>query len=316
MQVDTDKLFDPKYFDHISCNLCGASDTQADVIFKPDEDNIPRTEEQLSKVYSSSSGHVLYERVIRCRNCGLIYISPRPKIPLIVGGYSTAEDHRYVSQERGRRISFEESLRTIKHFCKRGRLLDVGAASGIFMKMADDAGYETCGIEPSAWMCEAAKRLYDIEVFPGVLDEAGFEESSFDIATLWDVLEHVPDPMATLKEVRKVLKPGGLLLISYPRIDDFLARLFGRKWWFLLSVHLFYFTQETLSRYLECLGFNRMLHMMLFQRLEYSYLVERLEVYSRTLAKIAQLPYRIPGVQGLLIPYFASQYLMVARKSP
>ena len=193
-------------------------------------------------------------------------------------------------------------------------MLDIGAAAGMFVKVAQDAGYEACGVEPSVWMSNFAKERYGVTVFPGVLEDARFDDASFDIVTMWDVLEHVPDPMATLREVKRILKPGGFLVVNYPRIDDPLAKIFGRKWWFLLSVHLFYFTPKTLLSYMEKLGFEKIAHRPHFQKLSYDYLVERLSVYSRFLAKAAKMLYIIPGFKKILIPYFASQYLMILRK--
>ena len=306
-------LFNPEFFEYVSCNLCGADNKQADVVFEADTDKIPKTKEDIMNLYSASSKEIFYERVVRCKKCGLIYISPRPKAKLVVSGYSYAKDEQYVSQEKGRIITFGNCLKIVKKMRGNGRLLDIGAASGIFVKLAADEGYDALGIEPSVWMCELAKRLYNANVLPGTLDDTEFEDDSFDIITMWDVLEHVPDPMATLKKVKRILKPGGFLIVNYPNIADPLAKLFGRKWWFLLSVHLFYFTPETLSSYMKHLGFEKTLHKMHFQVLSYEYLVHRLNEYSKTLAKAAKLPYIIPGFRKLQVPYFASQYLMAGR---
>ncbi len=307
-------LFNPEFFDHVSCNLCGADDTKTDILFDADPNKVPKSKKDLINIYSSSSTNIFYERVVRCKRCGLIYVSPRPKPQLIRDGYSLAEDKQYISQERARFLTFKNSIKTLKRLRDNGRLLDIGAASGTFVKTAIEAGYDACGVEPSAWMCEIAKKYYGVTILPAAVEEMKFPDNSFDIITMWDVLEHVCDPMNTLKEAARILRPQGLLLINYPRIDDVLARIFGRKWWFLLSVHLYYFTPKTLSLYIERLGFEKLGHRAHLQMLEYAYLVERLSVYSAALAKIARLPFIIPGFKKILIPYFASQYLMIARK--
>ncbi|MFH1754037.1 MAG: class I SAM-dependent methyltransferase [Candidatus Omnitrophota bacterium] len=305
-------MHNKEFFEDIPCNLCGSGDV--DVVYEADTEKIPKTREDFTKIYSSSSSEIFCERVVRCRRCGLIYISPRPKKDLILKGYSSAEDETYVSQERGRFITFKKCVEIIKRFSPSGKLLDVGAAAGIFVKAAADAGYDACGVEPSGWMSTTAKERYGVTIYPGVLQEQRFDDSSFDIVTMWDVLEHIPDPMAALGEVRRILKPGGLLVVNYPRIDDFFAKIFGRRWWFLLSVHLFYFTPGTLHQYMEKTGFERIAHRPHFQLLAYNYLVERLSAYSPFLAKVARAFYVIPGFKKILIPYFASQYLMIARK--
>jgi ubiquinone/menaquinone biosynthesis C-methylase UbiE len=314
MQGYNDKLFNPEFFEHIPCNLCGANDTDADMLFDADTQRIPKTKSDFIKIYSSSSSSIFYERMVRCRKCGLIYLSPRPKKEIIINSYSLSEDKQYISQEKGRQLTFKNCLKTIKRFCQEGSLLDIGAASGIFVKAAVDAGYKACGLEPSEWMCEFARKHYNVTLLPGEVENAKFKDNSFDIITMWDVLEHIPDPMNTLKEVKRILKPGGFLVINYPRIDDPLSRIFGRHWWFLLSIHLFYFTPKILTAYMEHLEFEKILHKMHFQILEYGYLVERLNVYSPLLAKIAKLAYLIPQSKNFSIPYFASQYLLISKK--
>lgn len=307
-------LFDKIFFEDVPCNLCGNDEAGVDILYEADAEKIPKTIKGFKEIYSSSSSDVFYERLVRCKRCGLIYISPQPRRELITGGYASAEDEQYVSQEKGRLITFRNCLKTIRQLSPGGRLLDIGAAAGIFVKVAKDAGYEAYGVEPSMWMSDFAKKHYGVTVFPGVLEDAKFDANSFDVITMWDVLEHVPDPMSTLREVKRILKPGGFLIVNYPRIDDALGKIFGRKWWFLLSVHLFYFTPKTLSAYMKKLGFEKMAHKPHFQRLSYDYLVERLKVYSGFLANAAKMPYIIPGFKKILIPYFASQYLMILRK--
>lgn len=306
--------YNKEWFEHINCNLCGAGDESMDIIYEADHNRLPKSKEDILKIYSSSSSEVFYERLVRCGKCGLIFISPRIKRDLVIQGYSKAEDEKYVSQESGRMATFKNSVKKIKKYIQTGRLLDIGAASGIFVKAAKDEGFDAYGVEPSKWMCEFAKKHYDVEVYPGTLEEKNFTSCSFDVITMWDVLEHVPDPMATLKEAHRILKPGGYMIINYPNIDDPLAKIFGRKWWFLLSIHLFYFTEKTLGMYLQKLGLEKVKHGLHFQELEYGYLVERLNVYSKVLSNLAKIPFILPGFRKLLIPYFASQYIMIVRK--
>lgn len=313
IKTNIDTLFNPEIFEHVRCNFCGKDDTDADILFEPEPQRIPAGKEELMDIYSSAGRDIFYERLLRCKNCGLIYLSPRPKAQLIIDGYTRSEDRRYLSQEKTRQRTYRNCIKIIKNLRESGRLLDVGAACGIFVKVARDAGYDACGIEPSVWMCKVAKDYYNVSVLPAVLEEAKFADNSFDIITMWDVLEHILDPMRTLKEVKRILRPGGLLLINCPCIDDPLAKIFGRHWWFLVSIHLFYFNSKTLSLYLDSLGFEKIMRKMHIQRLTYGYLVERLNVYSPVLAKIAKFAYIIPNFKNFAVPYFASQYLTVAK---
>jgi len=306
-------MFDAQLFECVNCNLCGAPYKNADILYKAIECKIPKNIDEFKSIYSSSSKKIFYEQVLKCKECGLIYISPRPKSDLIVGGYTQAIDNDYVSQEKGRFVTFSQAVKQLKKLVPKGNLLDIGAASGIFVKVACDAGYNACGVEPSKWLSQYGREKYGVNIYQGIMEGAKFAENSFDIITMWDVLEHVPDPMSVLREAKRIIKPGGYLFINYPRIDDPLAKVFKRSWWFLLSVHLYYFTPKTLKAYLSKNGFEILSHSPHIQTLAYPYLVERLGEYSKLLAKIASVPLSVPGIKNMLIPYFASQYLIIAR---
>jgi len=306
-------FFDPEYFESIPCNLCGADEKDTTVLYEAVAEKIPRRKEELFTRYSSSGDEIIFERVVRCNRCGLIYISPRPKTEIIMQSYSAAEDERYISQEKGRQVTFKRCINIVKEYKKCGRLLDIGAAGGIFVKAAVDAGFEAVGVEPARWLCDFAKDRYGVTVYPTDLGGAGFDDNSFDVVTMWDCLEHVPDPMETLRQVRRILKPGGAIFVAYPRIDDVFARAFGRHWWFLLSIHLFYFTPKTLKKYFEKIDFIVLSHRPQFQFLEYNYLVERLKAYSPVLAGLAGFPARFLGLGKMQVPYFASQYLLIGQ---
>ncbi|MFA5339547.1 MAG: class I SAM-dependent methyltransferase [Candidatus Omnitrophota bacterium] len=312
-KTTTPVYFDPEYFENVPCNLCGAGETETTVLYEAVAEKIPRRKEELITRYSSSGDEIIFERVVRCNRCGLIYISPRPKTEIIMQSYSAAEDERYVSQEKGRQVTFKRCINIVKEYKRSGRLLDIGAAGGIFVKAAVDAGFEAVGVEPARWLCDFAKNRYGVTVYPTDLGGAGFDDSSFDVVTMWDCLEHVPDPMETLRQVRRVLKPGGVVFVAYPRIDDIFARVFGRRWWFLLSIHLFYFTPKTLKNYFKKNDFCVLSHRPQFQFLEYNYLVERLKAYSGFLAGLAGFPARFLGLGRIRVPYFASQYLLIGR---
>jgi SAM-dependent methyltransferase len=96
-----------------------------------------------------------------------------------------------------------------------------------------------------------------LDVFAGEITDAGFADNSFDIVTMWDVLEHVRDPLRVLCEVRRILRPGGLLLCSTPNVDSVDANLFGRYWiGYDFPRHLYVFSSSTLGRLLRQAGLH------------------------------------------------------------
>jgi SAM-dependent methyltransferase len=154
----------------------------------------------------------------------------------------------YDAENAGRERTAAKHVTIIRRFRKRGRLLDVGCASGIFLSAAANAGWNVVGVEPSEALCDAARaRLAGRgEIIQAPLEQVGLQPSSFDVITLWDVLEHVTDPVAFLERCCSLLAPGGILIANVPRLDSLQARVFGRRWPLLLPEHLSYFTYASL----------------------------------------------------------------------
>lgn len=295
----------------VNCNLCGADDYH--VIYPPRYEQAKP--EEIINTFRSSGDEVLLDQLVMCNRCGLQYLNPRLKADVVLEGYSAGSDETFVSQAAGRERTFGKSLKYIERFRQeRGRLLDVGTAGGSFLAVARDAGWQVAGCEPNRWLCEWASDHYGLQVQPGTIFDMKLPEASFDVITLWDVLEHTPDPTAVLQECRRVLKPGGLLLINYPDIRSGIARAMGRRWVFLLSVHLYYFTIPTLSRMLKELGFNVRATKMHWQSLELGYILFRMEAYLGGFAKLLGRIAKGLRLTNLQIPYWMGQMLLLAEK--
>jgi 2-polyprenyl-3-methyl-5-hydroxy-6-metoxy-1,4-benzoquinol methylase len=193
-------------------------------------------------------------------------------------------------------------------------LLDVGAAAGYFVKVAQDDGWMAQGVEPSRWMAKYAKEKLDVKVQPGVIQDHKFKSESFDAITYWDVLEHVPNPLSDLKKTNKLLRKGGTLIVNYPDFDSLPAKIFKRKWWFILSIHLWYFTPQTITKLLNKAGFKVIKIQPHYQALELGYLTYRLKAYTELGYKILLLVFRVLGLLKFNLPYYAGQTMVIARK--
>ncbi len=184
--------------EHIRCNLCGADDYK--VKYKgalKEELGAAKGAREAGKLYSASSYHIGNDQVVECNKCGLVYVNPRLRADVIIKGYSDAEDMAYVSQAEGRLRTFRKSVKLIEKYAPgKGRLLDVGCAAGFFLKAAKDSGWDVRGVEPSRWLAEWGRKKYGLDIRAGTLDSVKFPSNSFDAVTMWDVLEHVPDPFA------------------------------------------------------------------------------------------------------------------------
>ncbi len=297
--------------ENVVCNLCGADDYS--VVYPPRYE-LAKPEEILN-TFRSSGDERLLDQLVRCNQCGLEYLNPRLRADVVIEGYSSGSDETFISQVAGRERTFSASLKLIeKYKPARGRLLDVGTAGGSFLSVAKRVGWDVEGCEPNRWMCDWANQHYGLKVVPGTIFDMRLESESFDTVTLWDVLEHTPDPKATLLECKRVLKSSGLLVVNFPDIQSAVARLMGRRWVFLLSVHLYYFTTATLTRMLNELGFQVVKVKRHWQTLELGYILFRMEAYLHAVARgLGWLVKRL-GLAHLQIPYWMGQVLAISEK--
>lgn len=304
---------DSKLFETIACPLCGEAgfETVKESRYPPS-----LTTEELTQWFCASSNHVLLDRIVRCRACALVYVNPRLDSKLIIEGYSAAEDPVFAAQNDARILTFRKTLGGILKRLKTSgtgkRLLDVGCAGGAFPVAARDLGFDAMGVEPSRWMAEFGRRTYGIDIRDGILAKGMFPEGSFDVVTLWDVIEHVPQPSETLELIRTLLKPGGLLLVNFPDIGSLAARMLGQRWPFWLSVHLLYYTRTTMTEQLRRAEFAPLWCQPCWQTLPLGYVAQRAVPYFRPLRV---LPRIVDGLHlgKINFTYNMGQTLVVAR---
>jgi len=296
--------------EHVPCNLCGADDYT--VIYEAKYD--PETEQDLVEKFKSSGDELLIDQVVKCKRCGLIYTNPRLNQDLIFKGYSMGEDPTFVSQAKGREITFARSLNYIEKHAKKGKILDIGTAGGTFLHVAKQRGWEVYGLEPNTWLCDWGKKHYGIDISHKSLFDQQYPDNFFDVVTLYDVLEHMGDPKRTLQECNRILKPGGILVVNYPDIGSWLSRLMRRRWIFLLSVHIYYFTRPTIKAMLAKTGFKVEVVKPHIQTLSLGYLIYRMEAYSKLLHKTSKPVVKALRMDNLQVPYWLGQTFVLARK--
>jgi SAM-dependent methyltransferase len=137
----------------------------------------------------------------------------------------------------------------------RGRLLEVGAGSGSFVRVALSRGWKVDATEVSESGLQA---LYETgaTVFAGDLPSARHPDAQFDLVVSFEVLEHLPTPLVHLREVRRITRPGGLLILTTPNFNGLSRRWLGVRWRVIDPEHLGYFTSVTLSRLLREVGYR------------------------------------------------------------
>ncbi len=210
----------------------------------------------------SAWGRVDIYNIERCQGCGLGITSPFPEQKQLVAiNQETYLLEQRITTYRSRyeyfKKRYQRQLHDIKSFKPSGKLLDIGCNIGVFLSEARAASFETTGIELNRECAEYAQSHFNLSVHSDYLDNIAFEADSFDVVTMYDVLEHIPDLHSMLAEIRRVLKPGGLLVVQSPNLDSLMADLSKSAWgWLSPPDHLYHFTPGALSSLLVQTGYD------------------------------------------------------------
>ena len=179
---------------------------------------------------------------------------PKPSLEKLPSYY---ESDDYISHTDGKRSLFEKmyhfikgialkkKLRLINSQSQKGKLLDIGAGTGDFLTVAKNDGWQTVGIEPSA-------KAKEIAIKKGVnfaIDLASLENNSFDVITMWHVLEHVPNLEEYISELKRLIKPSGTIIIAVPNFKSYDAKYYGEFWAaFDVPRHLWHFSKTAIQK--------------------------------------------------------------------
>jgi len=223
----------------VSCRLCGA---------------------QEARIYHKKDGY----SILRCCQCDLVYLD-HPTRPDSLRDLYSAEYfhddgerqgyHDYCSLQTSITTTAKVRLKHMARFCSRGSLLEIGCAMGFFLQAAQHTGWEVQGVELSDYAAKMATERFSLPVIAGCLEDARFPATSFDAVAMWDVIEHVPNPLSLMREVARVLRRGGLVALSTGDVESLLARLSGSRWHlYNLPQHLSFFSPTTIARLLEVAG--------------------------------------------------------------
>jgi 2-polyprenyl-3-methyl-5-hydroxy-6-metoxy-1,4-benzoquinol methylase len=149
---------------------------------------------------------------------------------------------------------------TERHAPRLGRLLEVGAGAGFFLKSAERAGWEVAGVELSDEAVNFATTRLDLDVRREQAEQITSPAASFDVAVMFDVIEHLLDPLVSLERVRSALRPGGVLILSTPNFNALTRFALGTSWAVLSPAeHLWNFSARSLDRMLRRAGFSRVI---------------------------------------------------------
>lgn len=211
---------------------------------------------------------------VECPGCGIIFIHPQPTAEEIThmyskeyfeGDFRCGHAGNYFDESTLSNLADHELIDRIKLHKPTGNFLEIGCAGGAFLNAARDAGYFVKGVEYSAEAADFARKRFGLDIITGDLGNAAFPDGSLDIVFMGDVLEHLPDPVTTLREINRVLNPGGILVIECPMQTN---TLFSRTGFMVYSVlgrrtavplppyHLFEYRPTSMKNLLQRCGFG------------------------------------------------------------
>ena len=288
--------------ERVACNLCGAVDAS------------PRC-------------RVGEFQIVRCNRCGLIYTNPRRPADAIPDIYS--EEYffsrnpaelgydDYSKHAKGLKTVFSDHLTSIEEFVRPpGSIIDVGCAFGYFLQVAKSRGWAAEGVEVSPFASRIARENAGVAVHAGTLLDLRLPASSYDIATMWDMLEHSFDPAGELMEANRILKPDGYLFMTVPNAGSLVARMMGSHWYGFKKAaeHNYFFSADTLGHMLSRTGFTLVESRRGVWPCSMQFLVTKLTPYSLYAYRLALRLIRWLGIEEAVVKFKFIDMFVVARK--
>lgn len=257
------------------------------------------------KPFLTKNGYTL----TRCPVCRLIRIDLRGDYEAFVDryyqrGYFTGDRSRiaYINYEDDKPYivaNMRKFLALVRAYKPTGKLLDVGCALGFFTDLAQKAGYDAYGIDPSDFAVAKAKKLVGADwIRKAKLSDIRDKPRTYDVVAMFDVFEHLADPQGDLATVKKILKEDGIIIIATGDTDSFLARTVGRRWTFYNPPqHLYYFNRHNLTRLLGEKGFEPMAWMRTAKWLSLRYVLHLARTGGES--GLAEFLYRLVNLLNL-----------------
>ena len=269
-------IWPPKYLENTSCPLCNSN--------------------TYIQVYPQH-----FPRIVTCVVCRLIYTNPRLKSKYLEELYSEEyfkNDHssvlgysNYLQDKENIIKTFDKRLSKIETFVPVGKLLDVGCATGFFMYSAKMRGWKVEGVEISEYAASYVREHYGFKVHVGDIQRIDLPANTYDLITLWDVIEHLGNPIEAIKILKRALKKNGVLVFSTPDVRSLPAKLTKHKWigYKLSDEHLTYFSKKTVALLLEKAGLYLISSKHVGKYVNFSLFTDRVGLYNKAVGAVLNI---------------------------
>lgn len=195
-------------------------------------------------------------QIMECESCGFKFTNPRPNESDLGRYYKSEEYVSHSNTKKGfinstyqsvRKYTLLKKLQLISKYFKTGNILDIGCGTGEFLNTCKNAKWKTLGIEPDDDARNMAIKNYGLDVRPES-ELANLPDAQFDIISMWHVLEHVPKLNERVAELKRLIKPNGVIIIAVPNCDSLDAKIYKEQWAaYDVPRHLYHFTPKDIE---------------------------------------------------------------------
>lgn len=284
------------------CRFCHGESIEP--LYAANRENETKTANEFT---CTNCGFGIHGPIVKCFECGIIYVDETITQQQISTYYEVAKDPVYFTEQPAREKTFGRYLRNLEEmFPKKGKLLDIGTNTGLFVKLSQNSMWIAYGLEPNKWAVDYAEKNYGVSIINKSFEEKVFKNEKFDVITMWDVIEHFTDPISEVRKVFNLLKPGGVFAFSTIDPESQLAKIMGTKWSWYMEMHRVFFSRHVAANYLKKTGFKKIIFTRHFRYLSLGYLATRVAAISPKLSKILSLVISHLSLAKLVIPYYAN----------
>ena len=226
------------------CPMCGAGGARSHYPAQDDR----RSDD--TSAYRCTTTTRFRPEVFRCGQCEHWFTDPNSWPASLGGEYESLVDAEYLRMIGVKRRTFKKAADVVCRYARPpAAILEVGSYAGIFLDEMAARGFPITGIEPSTWGAQMAQERGHT-VHQGTAEDvlAAQDSEQWDVVVSWDVIEHVPDPRQFVRLLSRAAKPGGLVVFSTLDRGNWFPRLVGRRWPWIIPMHLHYFDQEAIRR--------------------------------------------------------------------
>ncbi len=251
-----------------SCWVCGST---RQVLLRQSTLNTPLS----SSMFRITDAHYGQTSALyQCKECGVKQCND---LAQVLKFYQELEDKDYEASRTERAKQAQRILQTISTHRSSGKLLDIGAGSGILVEEAQKLGYIAEGVEPSKWLCNQAVER-GLPVHHGTFPHVNINPP-YEVVTLIDVIEHVSNPVELLKSIHPIMAADGIGVVVTPDVSSLAARIMGYRWWHYRTAHIVYFNRTTLELALTKANFRSLFVVRPNWYFSLPYLIERINCY-------------------------------------